>query len=167
MATAQSWALQSNKDLSLLPARLALGSSMAYHGYGKLAGEGPTTTAQMFEQLGIKPGRFWAVASGAAELLAAGTMLLGFGTRIGAAAVLVTQAVAIAKVHAPKGYAVTQGGFEYNLALIGIALGTLIAGPGRYSGHEAIEHALEGRGPRRFLQRRRPSAGMRWLKLLR
>ena len=103
------------KDASLVPARLALGSSMLYHGASKLRGDGPRQAGEMFESLGLKPGRFWATATGAAEAFAGAAALLGIATRPAALAVLVTQAVAVAKVHRAKGYDVTGGGMEYNL----------------------------------------------------
>ena len=56
-------------------------------------------------------------ATGIAEAAAGVLSLLGFLTRPAAIAVLVTQAVAVAKVHAPRGYMVTKGGFEYNAAV--------------------------------------------------
>ncbi len=154
------------REAALLPARLALGASMVYHGTGKLRGEGPTQTGQMFEGLGIRPGRSWAIATGLAETFAGAAAILGLATRPAALAVLVTQGVAIARVHAPKGYSVMQGGMEYNLALVGIALGLLLAGPGRISTHEALERWSEGRGGRSLWHRARPSPWTRALRLL-
>jgi putative oxidoreductase len=139
---------------------------MLYHGASKLRGDGPTQTAQMFEQLGIRPARTWAIATGLAEALAGVAAVLGVATRPAAVAVIVTQAVAIARVHAAKGYSVTQGGFEYNLALIAIAAGLLVGGPGRVSAHEALEHAVEGRGGRRPWQRARRGRASRAIRLL-
>lgn len=70
------------KDLALLPMRAALGSAMIVHGLGKLKGEEALSQAgQFFETIGIRPGRFWAGATGAAELTAGTLALLGIGTR--------------------------------------------------------------------------------------
>jgi putative oxidoreductase len=77
-----------------------------------------------------------------------------------------TQAVAIWKVHGQKGFDITKGGFEYNLALIAIALGLLVAGPGVASTHELLERRLEGRGSRKLWSRARPSLWLRLVKLL-
>lgn len=121
------------REVAPLPARAALGASMVYHGVDKLRGQGPDQTAKFFESVGIRPGRAFAVATGIAELGAGILALAGIGTRIAAAAVVVTQAAAITKVHGKKGYANTKGGFEYNVALIAIALGLLLAGPGALS----------------------------------
>jgi putative oxidoreductase len=157
---------RSARDAALVPMRLALGSTMVYHGASKLRGQGPQQTAQMFEQLGIRPARTWALATGIAETFAGVAAILGVMTRPAAVAVLVTQAVAIARVHGRKGFSVMQGGFEYNLALMAIAAGLLVEGPGRVSAHEAIEHAVEGHGPRRVWRRARPTLLSRAVRLI-
>ncbi len=132
------------REVMDLPVRLALGGAMLYHGVSKLRGEGPRQTGEMFESMGIRPGRFWAVATGAAESFAGLAAVLGIATRPAALAVLITQAMAIAKVHAPKGYAASAGGYEYNLALMAIALGLLVGGPGSLSAHHAVARAMRG-----------------------
>lgn len=166
MAFATTWNDRA-KDASFVPVRLALGSAMVYHGASKLRGEGPAQTGQMFEQLGIRPGKAWAVATGLAEAFAGVASILGVMTRPAAVAVLVTQAMAVARVHAKKGYDITGGGMEYNLALMAIAAGLLIAGPGRVSTHEVLERAVEGRGARRLFRRARPTLLSRAVRLVR
>jgi putative oxidoreductase len=121
---------------SALPVRATLGSTMLYHGLSKVKGEGVAQTAQFFESLGIKPGRFWTLATGWTEVVAGALSLLGIGTRVAAVSILVTQAMAIAKVHARNGYNIQKGGYEYNLSLIASALGLLMSGPGKLSVHE-------------------------------
>jgi putative oxidoreductase len=152
------------KDLGLLPVRMSLGATMLYHGAAKLRGEGAAQAGAFFEQLGLRPGRTWAQLAGLAELFAGATALLGIGTRLGALAVIATQATAIAKVHAGKGFDNTAGGWEFNALLIAAACGLLVAGPGDASVHEAVERRLEG-GVRWLLQPRRRT-GVRLAKLL-
>jgi len=166
MAYATTWNDRAREAASI-PARLALGASMVYHGTSKLRGEGPAQTGQAFEGLGLTPGRAWAVATGVAETFAGVAAVLGIATRPAALAVLVTQAVAVAKVHKPRGYDVMQGGMEYNLALMAIAAGLLIAGPGRVSAHEALEQAIEGRGARRLWMRARHPRLSRTIRFVR
>jgi putative oxidoreductase len=158
--------VRARKDAGFIPLRAALGSTMIYHGLSKLKEERREQAGQMFEQLGLRPGKPLAVATGAAELFAGFASLLGFLTRPAALAVLVTQLVAIAKVNGKKGFDITKGGFEYNLVLIAIAIGLLVTGPGGFSLHEALEHLAEGRGPKRLLRRVRPSPLLRALKLV-
>ncbi len=167
MAFAGTWTRSPySREAVLIPARLALGSTMLYHGASKLRGEGPKQTTEMFEQLGIRPARTWAIATGIAETFAGVAAILGVATRPAALAVLVTQAVAIARVHAKKGFDVVQGGFEYNLALMAIAAGLLVSGPGRVSAHGAVSRVVEGRGGRRLWRRARPTPLSRAVRLL-
>ena len=79
---------------------------------------------------------------------------------------LVTQAVAVAKVHLSKGFDVTKGGFEYNIALMCIAAGLLIAGPGLFSAHEGVERLAEGRGAKKYWRKARPNPLLRFIKLI-
>jgi putative oxidoreductase len=141
--------IERRKDLGLIPTRSALGAAMLYHGVDKLKRAKRDQSAQFFESTGLRPGHFWSRATGIAETAAGALSVLGLLTRPAALAVLVTQAVAIAKVHAPRGFSSIKGGFEYNLTLMAIAAALLLNGPGRFSTHEALERALEGRRPRR------------------
>ncbi|MCA1826449.1 MAG: DoxX family protein [Myxococcales bacterium] len=167
MAIALEWnGARLRKEVALVPPRAALGASMVFHGLGKLKGEGPQQAGQMFSQIGLQPGKHLAVATGIAEVFAGAAALLGLWTRPAALAVLVTQSVAIAKVHAKNGFDITKGGFEYNVALMCIAAMMLVAGPGKYSAHEGIECLLEGRGAKRLYRKARPNALLRLVKLL-
>lgn len=152
------------EDAALLPVRAALGSSMVYHGINKL--KAAEATGQAFHGMGIRPGKPWAMATAFAEVLAGVGAILGIWTRPAALAVLVTQAVAMWKVHLSKGYDISKGGYEYNVALIAIATALLVAGPGKISAHEGLEHLVEGRGPKRILNRVRPSPLLRFLKII-
>jgi len=60
-------------------------------------------------------------------------LVVGFLCRFSAAALIVIMIGAIAQVHAKNGFFLQNGGFEYNLALIGLLAAVLIAGPGRYA----------------------------------
>lgn len=143
------------KATAPVPARLSLGATMISHGWSKLRGEGQAQQVAFFEQLGFKPGKPWVVATGLTELLAGVSSILGIATRLTALGVLATQAVAIAKVHAPKGFSNLKGGYEFNLALCSMALGLLLRGPGKLSVHSAIERRVKRQEPRRFRLRPR------------
>lgn len=148
------------KDVGLIPARMSLAATMLNHGLAKVRPEGSARSAPFFEQLGFRPGARWARLTGAAEVLAGATLLLGIGTRIGALAVLGTQAVAVAKVHAPKGFDNMAGGWEFNALIMATALGVLLAGPGTVSLHEVLERRLRGRGWWSFQPRRAVGVGL-------
>jgi putative oxidoreductase len=83
--------------------------------------------------LGFRPARVWAALAVGGELAAGLLFLLGLLTPLAGLLVLATMAVAIAKVHAPKGFFVQNGGYEYNLVLIIAALAVAAMGPGRFS----------------------------------
>ncbi|NBD12851.1 MULTISPECIES: DoxX family protein [Corallococcus] len=138
------------KSAALLPARLSLGATMIQHGVAKLKKGGTEQHSGMFEQLGFKPGRPWVLATGITELVAGVSSILGIATRFTALSVIVTQAVAIAKVHGKNGFDITKGGYEFNAALIAIALGTLMRGPGRLSLYGALERRVKRRELRHF-----------------
>ena len=64
--------------------------------------------------------------------------MLGLWTPLAGLLVLATMAVAIAKVHGPKGFFNQNGGYEYNLVLIIAALVVVALGPGAFS----LDHLL-------------------------
>jgi putative oxidoreductase len=144
--------------IALVPARAALGATMLYHGSDKLRGQGPEQTAQFFRQIGLEPAPLLAKLTGWTELLAGAATVLGFATRASALAVLVTQGMAIAKVHRPKGFSNLAGGYEFNLLIMAVAAGMLLAGPGEVSAHGAVarrgEHRWRLFAPRRSLSER-------------
>lgn len=150
------------EGLELLAPRVTLGSSMLYHGYQKLTPEGLNASAPWFEQLGFKPGKRWVALTGLAEMGSGLLSLLGVGTRLAALAVLVTQGVAVSKVHGEKGFDNTRGGFEFNLSLMAIAAGLLLSGPGRASLKHAW-HSRRYRGLRGAVRRAVPGLGTRAL----
>ncbi len=81
----------------------------------------------------MKPGKALAITAGLAELI--GGLLFAGGVFLWIAAILIigSMLVAIVKVHGANGYWVTQNGYEYNMALIVIALGVAMIGAGDYS----------------------------------
>ena len=129
--------------------RLTVGALFVGHGTQKLkgwfGGHGLDATANMFEQLGLRPGRQNAVAAGAAEAGGGAALALGAATPFAAAALIGTMLTAIHRVHLKNGPWITNQGYEYNLVLI-LAV-ALIAelGPGPIS----VDHLLgsERSGP--------------------
>src|ERR1700694_2925509 len=113
-------------DLGLLILRLVIGMTLAAHGSQKLwtwfGGGGIAGTAPFFEQLGFRPGRLHAALAGIAET--AGGLLLAVGLLppVAAAAIFGVMVVAVGSVHWEKGFFLSTGGFEYNLALAAGAL---------------------------------------------
>lgn len=154
------------KSAALVPPRLSLGSTMVVHGMSKLKKEGTEQHIGFFEQLGFKPGKPWVLALGVTELAAGVSAILGIGTRLSALAVLVTQAVAIRKVHAPKGFNNQEGGYEFNLALVSTALALLLRGPGSLSVHGLLERRVKRRELRHLKLLPRQRKGSLLIELL-
>jgi putative oxidoreductase len=124
-------------DLALLALRVTLGVVFLAHGaqkgFGAFGGPGFAGATGFVGSLGFRPARLWAALAVAGELAAGLLLLLGFLTPLAALLVLATMAVAIAKVHGPKGFFNQKGGYEYNLVLSIAALAVALAGPGKLS----------------------------------
>jgi putative oxidoreductase len=120
-------------DVSLLVVRVIAGVIFALHGAQKMFGafDGPG-----LEKFTMEPpaglgtlGYFVAVG----EFFGGLGLIVGFLTRFSAASLIVIMIGAIATVHGANGFFSQKGGFEYNLALIGLLVPTLLCGAGRIS----------------------------------
>jgi len=124
-------------DLGLFLIRLVIGLTFAAHGtqklFGWFGGHGIEGTGGWFESIGMKPGKTLALAAGLAELVGGVLFAGGLFLWVAAALIIGSMLVAIIKVHGQNGYWVTQNGYEYNMALIVIALGVALIGAGDYS----------------------------------
>jgi putative oxidoreductase len=129
--------------------RLTVGGFFFGHGtqklFGWFDGHGIDATAQMFEGLGMRPGRRNAVAAGLAEAGGGAALAVGFATPFAASALTSVMLTAINRVHFKNGPWVTNGGYEYNAVLIAAVLALTEVGPGELS----LDHALgqERSGP--------------------
>src|SRR3989441_161675 len=124
-------------NFGLLALRLTLGLVFLGHGaqkaFGSFGGPGFAGATGFIGSLGLRPARFWTALAVGGELLAGLLFLLGLLTPVAGLVVLGTMAVAIAKVHGPKGFFVQNGGYEYNLVLIIAAVALALVGPGAFS----------------------------------
>ncbi|MBN2446188.1 MAG: DoxX family protein [Phycisphaerae bacterium] len=114
-------------ELALLVIRLVLGVIFAAHGaqklFGAFGGAGLAATVEHMGPIG------YPVAIG--EFFGGAGLIVGFLCRFSAASLIVIMIGAIATVHGKNGFFLSAGGFEYNLALMGLAAPIMIAGPGR------------------------------------
>ena len=116
-------------DLALLIVRVVAGVIFTVHGAQKLFPVfGGPFLAKLVEGLGPLG---YLVAIG--EFLGGLGLIVGFLTRFSAASNIVIMLGAIGMVHGKNGFFLSDQGFEYNLALIGLLAPTLLAGPGRYA----------------------------------
>ncbi len=129
--------------------RLTVGSLFFGHGtqklFGLFGGHGLDATANMFESLGMRPGRRNAIAAGLAEAGGGAALAAGFATPLAAATLTSVMLTAIHRVHLKNGPWVTNGGYEYNAVLVAAVIALTEVGPGDVS----LDHALgtERSGP--------------------
>jgi putative oxidoreductase len=114
-------------DVGMLALRVVTGIIFMFHGGQKLFGlfEGPGLAA-VVENMGNLG---YLVAIG--EFFGGLALLAGLLSRFSAFWLIVIMLGAIIKVHGKNGFSLAEQGYEYNLALIGMCLPVLIAGPGR------------------------------------
>ena len=133
-----------------LPLRLTLGIIFIAHGlqkvFGYWGGPGLSTWIGRDAPMGLRPAAFWLGAAAFAELVGGLLVLLGLLTRVGGFLIACVMLVAIFGVHWSRGFFAGTGGFEFPLALLGMALALLIAGGGRASIDERLQHG----GRRRY-----------------
>ena len=125
-------------EIGLLILRVMIGVVFIGHGAQKLFGwfGGPGLTKYASgaeERMHIYPGWFWAWVNALAEFVGGLFMVLGFLTPVVSALLICVMIMAIIKVHWPKGFFTTNGGYEFNLTLIAAALTIACSGPGAYA----------------------------------
>jgi putative oxidoreductase len=124
-------------SIGLLVIRLVLGLTFAAHGtqklFGWFGGYGIEGMAGWFESIGIKPGKPMAVLAGLGEFGGGLFFAAGLLTPLAAALIVVIMLVAIFTVTGRNGYWITANGSEYSWALIAVAIGVALIGPGTYA----------------------------------
>jgi putative oxidoreductase len=130
----------------LLVLRLMLGLTLAAHGAQKLFGwfEGPGLTgfATNLEELGIRPGRPWAIISAAVEFGGGLLVAVGLVTPVAALFLVGDLLIAILTIHLARGFWNHDGGYEFPLALIGGLVALSLVGPGAASIDRLIRLSL-------------------------
>jgi putative oxidoreductase len=124
-------------DVGLLLARVVVGLVMAAHGsqklFGWFGGYGLAGTGGFFEQLGFRPGRFFAMAAGASEVVGGLLLAAGLLGPLGPAMIIAIMVVAIATVHWQHGLFAQNNGIEVPLLYIVSAAALALIGYGAYS----------------------------------
>jgi putative oxidoreductase len=135
-------------SIGALAIRGTVGPLFIGHGVQKLfgwfGGHGLEGTGGYFESIGLRPGRRQALAAGLAETAGGALLALGALTPLASSILSATMVTAIRKVHAPNGPWSTNGGYEYNVALIAALIAVAETGPGKPSVDEALFPRLKG-----------------------
>ncbi len=127
-------------SLGLLVLRVAVGLTMASHGYvkyfkgGRIAG-----TGRWFDSMGMRPGRIHAHLAASTEIGSGLLLALGLLTPLAALAMVAVMFVAGYTVHLKNGFFSVSDGYEYNFILAIAAIAVATTGPGKYS----LDYPLE------------------------
>jgi putative oxidoreductase len=137
MKTALYRALSTNNDFTSLALRIPAGIIFVAHGaqklFGSFGGYGLEGTGQWMASIGLEPGYLMAVGAGGAEFLGGIALLIGLLTRPAALVLAITMLVAIFAVHLPNGLFMSNGGYEFGLALLSISVALVFSGGGAFS----------------------------------
>jgi putative oxidoreductase len=129
-------------NLGLLVLRVVVGGLFMGHGaqklFGKFGGHGLLGTAGFFDAIGLRPARWHALAAGIFELGGGLLLALGLLTPLASLVLIAVMTTAVATVHFSKGLWISNGGYEYNLVLVSVAIALAGVGPGRWS----LDHVL-------------------------
>lgn len=121
------------EDIGKLVLRLALGGLILFHGFAKLTG-GIDFIADMVVKAGLPSFIAYGVYVG--EVVAAGLVITGWYSRVGAALIAINMLFAIGLVHGGELFQLSKSG-GWALELQGMFLFTAVAltllGPGRFS----------------------------------
>jgi putative oxidoreductase len=113
--------------------RVVIGYILFMHGWAKIGAGASAVAANVMAKNGLEPAIGFAYAAMFLEIVGAICIILGLFTRVFAAALAIEMAIALIFVHAAKGFAAGQGGYEYVLLLGIVLLVIAIRGGGRYS----------------------------------
>lgn len=140
--------LSTSRDPLLLLLRLILGAIFFGHGaqkaLGWFGGSGYHATMHAFTA-GMHIPAFFAFLAIAAEFAGSLGLIAGFLTRVAAFGISIVMLVAIFKVHLGNGLLGSPGhaGYEFPLALLGIAVLLLVRGAGALSVDRALSREPE------------------------
>lgn len=120
-------------DWGTLILRLALGAVFFYHGYDKIFVTGIPAVTGFMESLGLPLPTLMAYLVSYGELIGGALLILGLLTYWAAILGVIISFVAFVTVHADKGFALSNGGYEYIMLIFAASIAILFSGAGKYS----------------------------------
>jgi putative oxidoreductase len=124
------------RDADKLVLRASVGTLLAAHGaqlFGAFEGPGLEVFAKAAESMGLRPGRYWALAGALAEFGGGTLTALGLFSPLGPIGIVSAMSLATVKAHWGKPIWVTAGGAELPATYAAVAVALWISGPGRNS----------------------------------
>ncbi len=138
--------IQSQPQWASLALRLPLGVIFTAHGAQKLfawfGGYGLEGTGQFMASQGLEPGFLMALLAGGAEFFGGLALLLGLLVRPAAAALAFAMLIAGVVVHGGGGLFLTNGGYEFALALFSGSVALVLLGGGNLSADKLLSQRL-------------------------
>ncbi|WP_120512320.1 DoxX family protein [Photobacterium salinisoli] len=129
--------LTSADSFAPLALRVPAGIIFMAHGaqklFGAFGGYGLEGTGQWMASIGLEPGMLMAFLAGSGEFFGGLFILIGLLTRPAAFVLAITMIVAIVSVHLPNGLFMSNGGYEFGLSLLAIAVSLVFSGAGKVS----------------------------------
>lgn len=129
--------MTSNAGYSAITLRIVASIIFIAHGGQKLfawfGGYGLEGTGQWMASIGLEPGYQMALMAGSAEFFGGIALLIGFLVRPVALILSITMLVAIVTVHLTNGLFMSNNGYEFALALLGISVALIFSGAGKIS----------------------------------
>ncbi|MFD2230656.1 DoxX family protein [Alkalimarinus sediminis] len=129
--------LSTDNSLTSLALRIPAGVIFVAHGaqklFGSFGGYGLEGTGQWMASIGLEPGYLMALGAGSAEFFGGLALLIGLLTRPAALMLAITMLVAIVAAHLPNGLFMSNNGYEFGLALLGMSIALMFNGGGKLS----------------------------------
>ncbi|MGF1681822.1 DoxX family protein [Photobacterium minamisatsumaniensis] len=127
--------LSSAPSWSPLMLRIPAGIIFMAHGaqklFGWFGGHGLEGTGKWMASIGLEPGFLMALMAGGAEFFGGLFILVGLLTRPTALVLAVTMVIAIVTVHLDNGLFMSNGGYEFGLALLAMSISLAVSGAGK------------------------------------
>ena len=126
-------------ELPLLIIRIALGLTLAAHGYNKFFKGGKIEgTGRWFDSMGMRPGKAHAFLAACGEIGSGLFLAMGFLTSFAALGFVGLMSVAYWTVHSKNGFMIINEGWEYVFILAISAITVAMIGPGNWS----VDHKI-------------------------
>lgn len=138
--------VSSKEGIDTLALRLSAGVIFTAHGaqklFGWFGGYGLEGTAGWMASIGLEPGYLLALMAGSAEFFGGLFLILGLLVRPSSIVLAITMIVAIVSVHLEHGLFLSNNGYEFGLALLGMSIALVFRGAGSVSLDREVEKKL-------------------------